>query len=60
MNKALVYTIIGVILAIVIASFLVNALFSVIYLLVRIIIVGAVAVLVYFALRGLFARWTRE
>jgi len=49
-------TILGVILAIVIAWWLVNALFGVIYFLVKVIIVLFVAGLVFFALRGLLNR----
>ena len=48
--------IIGVILAIIIAWWLVNALFGVIYFLVKLVIVLFVAAIVYFALRGLLAR----
>ena len=59
MNKPTLWTIVGVIVAIAIAWFLVNALLSVIAFLVRILIVGVVAVLVYFALRGVFARGSR-
>ena len=49
-------TILGVILAIVIAWWLVNTLFGVIYFLVKVIIVLFVAGLVFFALRGLLGR----
>ena len=49
-------TILGVILAIVIAWWLVNALFGVIYFLVKVIIVLFVAGLVFFVLRGLLNR----
>ena len=48
--------IIGVILAVVIAWWLVSVLFSVVWFIAKLIIVGVVAVLVYFALRGLLAR----
>jgi len=48
--------IIGVILAVVIAWWLVGALFSLVWFVVKVIIVGVVAVLVYFALRGVFSR----
>jgi hypothetical protein len=51
-------TILGVILAIVIAWWLVNTLFGVIYFLVKVIIVLFVAGLVFFALRGLLGRST--
>ena len=49
-------TIIGVIVAIIIAWWLVNVLFSVIAFIVKLVIVAVVAVLVYFALRGLLNR----
>ena len=49
-------TILGVIFAIVIAWWLVNTLFGVIYFLVKVIIVLFVAGLVFFALRGLLGR----
>ncbi len=55
MSRTLV-TILGVVAAVVIAWFLVDALFSFVYLVVRLIIVAVVAVLVFFALRGVFAR----
>ena len=50
--------IIGVVLAIVIAWWLVTVLFSMVWFIAKLIIVGVVAVLVYFALRGLLARGT--
>lgn len=54
-------TILGVIVSIVIAWWVVNILFSLIYLVVRIAIVGVVALLVFFALRGLlFGRKAKE
>ena len=48
--------IIGVIIAVAIAWWLVSVLFSVVWFIAKLIIVGVVAVLVYFALRGLLAR----
>ena len=59
MSRTLV-TILGVIAAVVIAWFLVDFLFSFIYLVVRLIIVAVIAVLVFFALRGVFARSDRS
>jgi len=53
-------TIIGVIIAIVIAWWLVGALFSLAWFIVKVVIVAGVAVLVFFALRGLLARSSRE
>jgi hypothetical protein len=56
---ALVVTIIGVIVAIAIAWWLVGIIFAVIWFVVKLIIVAVVAVLVFFALRGVFARTAR-
>ena len=53
-------TVLGVVAAVVIAWFLVDVLFSFIYLVVRLIIVAVVAALVFFALRGVFARTDRD
>jgi hypothetical protein len=53
-----VTTIIGVVAAIVIAWFLVNILFSFIVFVVKLLIVAFVAVLVFFALRGILGRGT--
>lgn len=55
-TTALIGTLIGVILSIVIAWWLVNVLFSLVFFIVKVLIVAGVAVLVFFALRGLFAR----
>jgi len=57
MNRSLV-TVIGVVAAVVIAWFLVSFLLSFIYLVVKLIIVAFVAVLVFFALRGILGRGT--
>jgi len=51
-----VTTILGVVAAIVIAWFLVNLLFAFIYFVVKLLIVAFVAVLVFFALRGILGR----
>jgi len=59
MSRPLV-TVLGVVAAVVIAWFLVDVLFSFIYLVVRLIIVAVIAVLVFFALRGVFARADRS
>ena len=48
--------ILGVVLAVAIAWWLVGVLFSVAWFIAKLVIVLAVAVLVYFALRGLLAR----
>ncbi|MEO8095165.1 MAG: hypothetical protein ABI632_09540 [Pseudolysinimonas sp.] len=54
-TRNLVVTVLGVIVAIALAWFLVDVMFHLIYFVVKVIIVAFVAVLVFFALRGLFA-----
>lgn len=56
MRGGLIWTILGVIAAIVIAWFLVSALLSLAWLLVKLAIVLVVAVIVFFALRAVFSR----
>ena len=56
MNKGTVWTIVGVIAAILIAWFLVNVLFSVVAFSVKLLVVAVVAVFVFFVLRMIFAR----
>ena len=56
MNKGTVWTIVGVIAAIVIAWFLVNVLFSVVAFFIKLLVVAIVAVIVFFVLRAVFAR----
>lgn len=56
MNRSTVWSILGVIVAIVIAWFLVNVLFSVIAFVFKLLIVAVVAVVVYFVIRSLFSR----
>jgi hypothetical protein len=51
-----VWTIIGVIAAVVIAWFLVDVVFSVLWFIVKLVIVAVVAVVVYFVLRNVFGR----
>jgi len=53
-NKNTVWTILGVIVAIVIAWFLVNVLFSLLAFVFKLLIVAIVAVIVFFVLRALF------
>ena len=55
-----VWTIIGVIAAVVIAWFLVDVVFSVLWFIVKIVIVAVVAVVVYFVLRNVFGRSGEE
>ena len=52
--------ILGVVIAIVIAWWLVGFLFSLAWFIVKVVIVAGVAVLVFFALRGLLPRRSRE
>jgi hypothetical protein len=55
-----VWTIIGVIAAVVIAWFLVDVVFSVLWFIVKVVIVAVVAVVVYFVLRNVFGRSSDE
>lgn len=56
MNKSTVWTVLGVIAAIVIAWVLVDVLFSLLWFIGKLVIVAVVAVIVFFILRGLFSR----
>ena len=56
MRGGTIWTILGVIVAIVIAWFLVSALLSLIWLIAKLAIVLVVAVIVFFALRAVFSR----
>lgn len=56
MNKNSIWTILGIIIAVVIAWFLVDILFSVMWFIGKMLVVAVVAVVVYFVLRGLLAR----
>ncbi len=56
MNKSTVWTVLGVIAAIVIAWFLVDVLFSLLWFIGKIVIVGVVAVIVFLVLRSIFSR----
>jgi len=58
MRGGTIWTILGVIIAVVIAWFLVNALLTLIWFVVKLVIVLAVAVIVFFALRAVFTRPT--
>ena len=55
-TRNLIVTVLGVVVAIAIAWFLVDVVFHLIYVVVKLIVVAVVAVLVFFALRGIFAR----
>ena len=56
MNKGTVWTIVGVIAAILIAWFLVNILFSVLGFIFKLLVVAVVAVIVFVVLRMIFSR----
>lgn len=56
MNKGTIWTIVGVIAAVVIAWFLVNALFSVVAFIFKLLVVAVVALIVFLVLRMIFAR----
>ena len=56
MNKSAVWTVIGVIVAVVIAWWLVTVLFSVLWFLAKLAVVAVVAVIVFLVLRNVFAR----
>ena len=56
MNKSTVWTVVGVIAAIAIAWSLVNVVFSLLWFIGKIIIVGIVAVIVFIVLRAVFSR----
>lgn len=56
MNKSTIWTVLGVVGAVVIAWFLVNVLFSVIAFAFKLLIVAIVALVVFFVLRSIFVR----
>ncbi len=56
MNKGTIWTIVGVIAAILIAWFLVNALFTVLAWIFKLLVVAVVAVIVFVVLRMIFSR----
>ena len=55
MNKSTIWTVLGVIAAIVIAWILVEVLFSVLLFVGKVVIVGVVAVVVFLVLRSIFS-----
>lgn len=59
-NRNLLLTVLGVIAAIVIAWFLVDIVLHLAWFVAKLVIVLVVAVVVFFALRGVFARGGRE
>lgn len=56
MGKNGIWTVVGVIVAVVIAWIVVDALFSLIFFIGKLLIVAVVALVVYFALRSAFSR----
>ncbi len=56
MNKGTIWTIVGVIAAILIAWFLVNALFTVLAWIFKLLVVAVVALIVFVVLRMIFSR----
>lgn len=56
MMSRTVWTVLGVIAAVLIAWFLVDLLFSVVWFIVKLAIVAVVAVIVFFVLRSMVAR----
>lgn len=55
MNKNSLWTIVGVVLAVVIAWWIVSALFSILWFIAKLAIVLVVAAVVFFVLRGVFS-----
>jgi membrane protein YdbS with pleckstrin-like domain len=55
MNKNSLWTIVGVILAVVIAWWIVSALFSILWFIAKLAIVLVVAAVVFLVLRGMFS-----
>jgi hypothetical protein len=60
MNKNTIWTVLGVIVAIVIAWWIVSALFSLLWFVAKLAIVLVVAVVVFLVLRGLFSSSARD
>jgi hypothetical protein len=55
MNKSTLWTIVGVVVAVIIAWALVNVLFSLLWFVVKLAVVAVVAVGVFLVLRGVFS-----
>jgi hypothetical protein len=55
MNKNSLWTIVGVVIAVVIAWWIVSALFSILWFIAKLAIVAVVAVVVFLVLRGMFS-----
>lgn len=56
MNKGTIWTIVGVVAAVLIAWFLVNAVFSLLAFIIKLLVVAVVALIVFVLLRMLFSR----
>jgi hypothetical protein len=56
MRGGTIWTVLGVVVAVVIAWFLVSALLSLVWFIAKLLIVLVVAVIVFFALRAVFSR----
>ena len=56
MNKSSLWTWIGVIVAVVIAWFVIDILFSLMWFVAKLVAIGVVALIVYFVLHLLFSR----
>lgn len=56
MNKSTLWTVLGVIAAIVIAWIVVDVLFSLLWFIGKLVVVAIVAAIVFFILRGVFSR----
>lgn len=55
MNKSTLWTVLGVIAAVIIAWLLVDVLFSLLWFIGKLVIVAVVAAIVFFVLRGVFS-----
>ncbi|MEE2815803.1 MULTISPECIES: hypothetical protein [unclassified Microbacterium] len=56
MNKSTIWTIVAVVVSVVIAFWIVNALFSLIWFIAKLAIVAVVALIVFVVIRSLLAR----
>lgn len=56
MNKSNVWTIVGVVVAVIVAWTLVSILFSVLWFIAKLAVVAVVAVVVFLVLRGAFSK----
>lgn len=56
MNKSRAWTIVGVVVAVIVAWFVVSTLFSVLWFIAKLALIAVVAVVVYLVLRGVFSK----